>query len=275
MVRPKNLLHLARTARTGFFSRDPEEKNRSRYLLARIFVEQFLGGFRLYKHSHAWYRDEEYFRLWKAFPENNNRILDKQFTIHQLARSIAALPGDTMECGVYRGAGSYLVLTATEGQGRTHHLFDSFEGLSAPTREDTPADPSAHQYEAGELSIPLETVQRNLAPFADRTRYYKGWVPERFPEVADRVFAFCYIDVDLYEPTRDAFEFFYDRMVPGGLLVCDDYGFVDCPGAKQAVDDFVADKPEEVVHLTSGQGVIVKQGPRTVSASAAPPIPSS
>src|SRR5688572_31529904 len=42
-------------------------------------------------------------------------------------------------------------------------------------------------------------------------------------------------DVDVYQPTRDSLEYFYPRLVTGGILVCDDYGW---PGARKAVDDF-------------------------------------
>lgn len=51
---------------------------------------------------------------------------------------------------------------------------------------------------------------------------------------------FAHVDVDLYAPRLASFEYFYDRMVPGGLLVCDDYGFGPCQGANQAVDEFMA-----------------------------------
>ena len=71
-------------------------------------------------------------------------------------------------------------------------------------------------------------------------------------------FSFVHIDVDLYEPTHDSLSFFYERLVPGGIIVCDDYGSEACPGAYKACNDFIADKPEEIVHLTGGQGVIVK-----------------
>ena len=104
-----------------------------------------------------------------------------------------------------------------------------------------------------------ETVGRNLAGCED-VCFYEGWIPERFDDVADCEFAFVYVDVDLYEPTYNSPDFFYERMVPGGILVCDDYGFVDCRGARDAFDEFRADKPERyVIHLTSGQGLIVKR----------------
>jgi hypothetical protein len=242
----------------AIFTQDPEVRNKKRFYLAAAIARK-LGGYRLYKYSHSWPHDKEFLKIWRAYPESSNRIKDKRYVQYQLARSISTLPGDTAECGVYRGAGSYLILRATEGQNRLHHMFDSFQGLSKPESYDLPDEKEAHSWKAGELAIGLDVVKRNLINF-DNLCFYKGWIPERFHEVAERRFAYVYIDVDLYKPTFDSLDFFYDRMVSGGLLVCDDYGFVDCPGAKKACDEFISDKPEKyIIHLSSGQGLIVKR----------------
>ena len=64
----------------------------------------------------------------------------------------------------------------------------------------------------------------------------------------------------LIQPTLDSIEFFYSRMNEGGIIVCDDYGQESCPGANKALNDFMLDKPENIIHLTTGQGVVIKQG---------------
>jgi hypothetical protein len=99
---------------------------------------------------------------------------------------------------------------------------------------------------------------RNLAPFQERLVSLKGVIPDRFREVEDRRFSFVHVDVDLYEPIRDSIRFFYDRLNAGGVLLCDDYGFLACPGATLAVDEYLASKPEAVVALSSGGGFLVK-----------------
>ena len=81
---------------------------------------------------------------------------------------------------------------------------------------------------------------------------------ERFPEVAGRTFCFVHIDVDLHRPTLDSIAFFYPRMAPGGIILLDDYGFVSCPGVTEAIDAFMADKPEPIVNLASGGAFILK-----------------
>jgi hypothetical protein len=43
------------------------------------------------------------------------------------------------------------------------------------------------------------------------------------------------------------------------MLLCDDYGFETCPGAARAMDRFFTDKPEPIISLTTGQGLVIKQ----------------
>jgi len=80
----------------------------------------------------------------------------------------------------------------------------------------------------------------------------------RFPEVADRRFAFVHIDVDLHQPTKDSVDFFYPRLAAGGVLLCDDYGSTWCPGATRACDEFLADKPEKMIRLDAAGGFLIK-----------------
>jgi len=66
-------------------------------------------------------------------------------------------------------------------------------------------------------------------------------------------------DVDLYEPTRDILEYFYPRLVPYGVILFDDYGFVSCPGVRQAAEEFFRDKPEEIIELATGQAAVIRR----------------
>lgn len=218
-------------------------------------------GFRLYNKHLQWHADDDYLRTWNELRPGEQTVKDRRFVVYSMARSLENLPGDTAECGVFEGASSFLICRATEdaGRARPHHVFDSFQGLSEPGARDCPSDRLAFRWRKHDLCSPLDTVQRNLARF-DFVHYYPGWIPERFAEVANRRFSFVHVDVDLYQPTMDSLQFFYDRMVPGGILLCDDYGFTTCPGARCAFDEFVASRPERsVIHLSTGQGFIVKQ----------------
>ena len=101
-------------------------------------------------------------------------------------------------------------------------------------------------------------VQKHLEEF-DFIKYYPGWVPARFPEVAGQTFAFVHIDLDLYQPIRDSFNFFYPLLAKNGVMVFDDYGFLDFPGAQQAVDEILKELDNPLfIPLPSGQAFLVK-----------------
>ena len=106
--------------------------------------------------------------------------------------------------------------------------------------------------------MPEAAASHNLQKFNGSFTLYKGWIPARFDEAKDKTFSLVHIDVDLYEPTLASLAFFWPRISAGGMIVCDDYGFESCPGARRAMDEFFAERGLSVVHLTTGQGFVTK-----------------
>jgi O-methyltransferase len=156
-----------------------------------------------------------------------------------------ALEGVVAECGCYRGLSSYLICArlkqhdaAFDGSG--YQIYDSFQGLSAPQAVDMGPAPEGAQspppgdVQPGRFSASLAEVKRALAAFPG-VEYFPGWIPEAFPATTDRKYRFVHVDVDLYQPTRDSFEYFWPRLVPGAVMVCDDYNWT---GARRAVEEF-------------------------------------
>lgn len=199
----------------------------------------------------AWWDNAAFNAFLARFDELDALNTDRKWMVAQLARLARAVPGDTAECGVFRGASSWLICRSNQGTGKTHHVFDSFEGLSEPGAGD------GSHWRKGNLSFPEQGVREALKDFPD-VRYWKGWIPARFDEVADRAFSFVHIDVDLEAPTRDSLAFFYPRLSEGAVMVCDDYGFTSCPGATRACDEFLRDKPEKMLSLSGGGGFFIK-----------------
>jgi O-methyltransferase len=196
---------------------------------------------------------EQYLRLVGESGGLKSINAGRRWMIYQLLRLTEKVPGDTAECGVYLAASSYLICSfiAQSALQKSHHLFDSFEGLSVPAAQD-----KSH-WRVNDLRTDIGEAERRLSPFKN-VQFYKGWIPERFAEVADRRFSFLHIDVDLYEPTRDSIAFFYPRMNVGAVIVCDDYGQSTCPGATKAIDEYFQDKPEKMVMLSDGGGFLIK-----------------
>ena len=223
-----------------------------RYAWGEHVFSAFAPEVRLSEFGRSWLHDAEFTADYERFDTHNYRSFDRKFALKELLKLALRVPGDLAECGVFRGASAFLLAKAVAQRGgRQLHLFDSFAGLSTPGERD------GSYWQAGSLACALPEVESNLAEFAEFVQFHPGWIPERFVDIADRRFCFVHIDVDLFRPTFDSLTFFYPRMIPGGLIVCDDYGFDTCPGARHAMDSFFAGLPEPIVHLPTGQGFVV------------------
>lgn len=201
----------------------------------------------------SFWGDDQFLESFRRFCGENYRSLERKYTVASLLGALDRVDGDLAECGVYNGGTAYFIARANQqfGRRRQLHLFDSFAGLSAPATID------GIHWHRGDLAISERDTRAKLDEF-DCCRFYRGWIPERFSEVGDRRFCFVHVDVDLHQPTLDSIAFFYPRLNAGGILVCDDYGFDSCPGARAAMDQYFADKPDRIIHLPTGQGVVIK-----------------
>jgi hypothetical protein len=204
-----------------------------------------------------WWKDNAFNNYLKKFEEERGCNTQRRWMVKQLLRLVSHLNGDTVECGVYKGAGSWTILEANKESIHTkkHHIFDSFEGLGTPTEKD-----HASYWKKGDLSVGAEVVIENLSPFENGKDFltYKGWIPERFHDIKDIEISFIHVDVDLEQPTIDSLEYFYPKLQDGGIFLCDDYGFDTCPGATKVIDDFLEDKVEKMISLADGGGFFIK-----------------
>ncbi len=236
--------------------------------LRNQLVEQLANwsGRVLYKGHLIWPNDWNWLKPYDKYlaPDAagglpKTRVIDRRFTLIQLARTVAKLRGSTAECGVLGGVGSAMICKTLEStyQGEERHWgFDSFEGLPEPEEVDI----SKHSWQKkGSLAISPQVALNNLADFEFCT-LVKGWIPQCFEPAKNETFRLVHIDLDLYQPTLDSFEFFYPRTVAGGVFVMDDYGHLTCPGVRKAVDEFFSGKPETVIESVCGTAFVFKSG---------------
>jgi O-methyltransferase len=178
---------------------------------------------------------------------------DRCYVLWRTLCQCLGLEGDLIECGVFRGGTALLEATTMReaGGARRLHLVDSFAGMPGTTRD-------VDRFQEGDLgATSAEDVRRALGgfPFA---RVHEGYIPAVMAEVDAERIAWAHIDVDIYAAIRDSLEFVYPRLVPGAMVVFDDYGFPSCPGARRAVDEFFAERPEVPLCLPTGQCLVVK-----------------
>jgi len=152
--------------------------------------------------------------------------------IRQCCREVAGIEGDAVEIGVHRGETAKLICQLLPDS--TVYLFDTFYGM--PREMITVGVDYHREKDFGDTS--LKDVADYLKPEANATI-----VPGTFPqsaEVSPRI-RFAHIDVDLYLSTIAALKWCWPLLVPGGVILNDDYGCGSCRGAKKAVDEFVED----------------------------------
>ena len=199
-----------------------------------------------------WEDDREFTNILKKVEYS---LVDRGrcYMLYQFAKQTRELPGDVAEVGVYKGGTAKLLAEVFACKtDKLVHLFDTFEGMPA-------TDPEVDHHRAGDLSdTSLEAVQRQLRDNLN-ARFYKGFFPATAGPIEGRRFCLAHVDADIYQSVKDSCAFFYPRMENAGVMVFDDYGFSSCPGARKAVNEFFAEKPESPFYLPSGQCVVVRK----------------
>jgi O-methyltransferase len=191
-------------------------------------------------------------------------------TVHE-----AIIPGDFVECGVWRGGASIFakgVLNCLGDDNRKVWLCDSFEGMPVQRDEDK-IDPAL----AGRsyLAVSLDEVRENFLRFGlldDRVRFVKGWFSETLPTAPIERISVLRLDGDFYSSTMDALNGLYEKVSPGGFIIVDDYNsFKSC---KQAITQFREERQirTDIVSIDR-TGVYFRKPPSLTGFAPAAPAP--
>lgn len=172
--------------------------------------------------------------------------------IVQLLATAARQSGDVAECGVYRGAtliamGLYL---REAGLPKRAFGFDSFEGFDRSIEFDLDLGGQADRTKAvggfSETSERYVRVRLDALGLGERVQLFKGYFQDTLSRVARRSYCFVHLDCDIYASYRDCLAYFYPLVVPGGVILFDEYNDPPWPGCNLAVDEFLADRPEKL-----------------------------
>jgi O-methyltransferase len=179
-------------------------------------------------------------------------------TLCDAVRHICAanIRGDIVECGVWRGGSMMAVAQVLRHCGdeeRCLYLYDTYEGMTAPSTEDVDpfGVPAAHTHgkdgRSGSKEHVLWTpesvdgVRSALASTGydmEKCLFVKGAVEKTIPSIAPDNIALLRLDTDWYESTRHELIHLFPRIVDGGILIIDDYGY--WRGSRKAVDEYLS-----------------------------------
>ena len=145
--------------------------------------------------------------------------------LRKLVRETEQVPGVIAEIGTYQGASALIIREETE---KEIYTFDTFTGFP-----DSLDESDCKAYYVGDC-MASDSVARNLLKDKN-VNIIVGVFPETGDVIKDKKFSFVHIDVDIYKSTKDALEFFKDKMSPGGVILIHDYPVHT--GVKKAVDE--------------------------------------
>lgn len=200
-----------------------------------------------------WFGQGDFARYYAIAAPRTLVCLKSCFVLWTLIRQSLNVRGDFWECGVYKGGTAAMIAAVLRDAKSDKNLllFDTFEGMPE-------TDPEKDWHEVGDFRDTSVEVVTSYVGQDQSCRVYKGFIPDTFRGLESSTIAFAHLDVDIYKSIHDSLSFIWPRLTLGGVIVCDDYGLVTCPGARAAIDEFFVAEACVPLCLSTGQAVIFK-----------------
>jgi hypothetical protein len=198
-----------------------------------------------------------FMEIQQNFPAYVSRILLTRFlAYYELFKIIQSKPGWIVECGVYRGfsffsLGKFLEIFCMGDKTRKILGFESFEGFSELSTEDGEENTAVTRMKGGTNPSDFEDdffkllKLNNLdafAPWVERMQIVKGdarqTIPKYVKENPGLRISLLHIDIDIYEPVSVALDNLYPLVIPGGVVVLDEYAHQNWPGESAAFEHY-------------------------------------
>ncbi len=226
-------------------------------LPARVSYEE--DGFAT-THSAAFQDSPRFARAYAAgrATQSWDHVAWRAHVVAWAAAHAARLDGDFVECGVNRGGYARMVLEylGSQIESRRFYLLDTFQGIVPQLVSDAEAKNGI--LDAYHYTDCYEDVQRTFAPFPNVV-LIRGMVPDTLARVPSQRVALLSIDMNCVEPEIAAAEYFWDRLVPGAIMVLDDYGHPLHTEQRLAFDAFADRHNVEILSLPTAQGIMIKE----------------
>jgi O-methyltransferase len=208
-----------------------------------------------------WHLDSEFMNIYVSVSGHTLVDLYRCWNLWHLVGQVAKSAGPHdhfVEIGVWRGGTGILMARAmaSHGLGRPIYLCDTFQGVTKTGAN----DPHYRGGEHADTSVDVVlSLAKALGLRSANYEIFTGVFPEQMPsKLQAGNFAFAHIDVDAYQSARDCFAAIWPRMIPGGVVVFDDYGFIHTSGVTKLVDEHMGVVDGMCMYNLTGQAVFVK-----------------
>ena len=205
-----------------------------------------------------WNLDKEFQRVLSEI--SGFTLVDKFrcYELWKLVEESAKLQdGHFIEIGVWRGGTGALIAQKVKNLGLSNkvYLCDTFTGIVKTTKFDTSYFGGEHNDTS--LVLVKDFIFNKFK--LDNVEILEGIFPDQTGnKVKDLKFRFVHVDVDVYQSAKDLVEWIWDKMVPGAIMVYDDYGFSSCSGITKYVNEQRLLKDRLVIHNLNGHAIVIK-----------------
>jgi len=178
------------------------------------------------------------------------------------AQTAAKLDGDFVECGVNLGfmSSAVMELLDWDSTGKTFYLMDTFAGVDERyTTEEEREQGVMERNDHLPYTTDLERVRANFSGWQNK-KIIVGAIPETLEQADTDKVAYMHIDMDCIPPEIAAINYFWDKLVPGALMVLNCYAYYGYDLHRAAYDELFASKGVRILTLPTGQGLVIKPG---------------
>ena len=187
---------------------------------------------------------------------NTHNLLWRRYLAAWAAEQASRLDGDFVDSGVDRGLNAHTIIRYLDFArlGKTYYLCDTFSGWVPELFSE--AERQGGKVGPGRYGDTYEEVKSSFSayPFVSLVR---GAVPDSLSQVTAEKIAFLCLDTNCLAAEIGALEYFWDKIVPGGIVLIDTYTFHSVKLIKTAIDDFLRERGVTALSLPTGQGLVI------------------
>ena len=192
-----------------------------------------------------------------ATNDQERSLLWRLHTLAWAAKNAFLVEGDFVECGVLKGFCSEVLLKYLDfgNLPRQAYLYDTFAGL--PEKTSTAEERQSWDYAQYDPEVVYSEVQKKFSAY-NNVNIVRGIVPDSFEAAVPEKIAFLHIDMNSVQAEILALEYLFDKVVPGGMIVLDDFGWTCNANQMKSELEFMNNRGHTILELPTGQGVVIK-----------------
>lgn len=196
----------------------------------------------------------------QAKHEQEKTLAWRIHTLIWAANQTLEVPGDFVECGVFRGFCSAVMTDYLnfEQVDKTLYLYDTFTGIPEELNSEKHSNRGYIKALNGDRDSVYQHVKSRFASY-NNVKVIRGILPTSFEQACPEKIAFLHLDLNSSMAEIKSLEVLFDRISPGGIIVFDDYGQMPHKAQHLAENDYLAKRGYQLLELPTGQGLLVKK----------------